>query len=98
MCLLLIHIFAQDPEIETWMVDGSTQRKKSYPIYTITQQLSHSIIENILRFNALMRSNVTSSFTGLGKKKCWEIYEQYLHLQHRIGCDSSIKDAEEFVH
>lgn len=91
--LLLLHFLSS---VETWMVSGTTKKRKCYPIHAIGHTLSNDIRDNLLSFHALTGCD-TSSFHGHGKKSCWKAFVDNPHLVHGVGRPDVIMQAEQFV-
>ena len=95
--LLLVHFLGRNQEVETWMIAGTAKKRKCYPVHSIAERLSSSVIDDILGFHALTGCDTTSSFAGFGKRKCWKVYEENPNLLHSLSGYESTSNVEEFV-
>ena len=60
------------------------------------------MIDNIIAFHAVTGCDVTSQFSGKGKRTCWKVFLKKPELLHAIGSsaectDDAMKGAEKFV-
>jgi hypothetical protein len=60
-----------------------------------------AVLETITAFHALNGSDVTSFFSGHGKKTAWKVFEQQYELLQNLGkggmTDEIATDAEKFI-
>ena len=94
--LLLMYIFGKQ-DLEVWMVSGTKKKMKCYPIHTMTKNLPEELLSNIIGFHALTGCDTVSSFSGLGKKTCWKVFDKYPNLLNGVGRDGGLEDEEKFV-
>ena len=80
---------------EVWFKKG----KKYIPLHNI--ELSPVVRKNIITFHGLTGCDTTSSFSGIGKKTAWKIFQKHPELLNDVGTtvmDSETKDnLETFV-
>ena len=94
--LLLLH-FTRDKLCQVWMMSGTSKEQESFPVHVINKTLLPAVVENVLGFHAITGCDTVSSFSGHGKKSCWNVYLQHPELLHGVGRDGLLGDVEKFV-
>lgn len=94
--LLLLH-FTRDKLCQVWMMSGTSKLQECFPVHVINETLPPAVVENVLGFHAITCCDTVSSFTGHGKKSCWNVFLQHPELLHGVGRDGPLSDVEEFV-
>ncbi len=78
-------------------MSGTSKEQECFPVHVINRTLPPVVVENVLGFHAITGCDTVSSFAGLGKKSCWNVYLQHPELLHGVGRDGPLSDVEEFV-
>lgn len=98
---LLIHHFEKMECKQLWLRNGSGKKRIYVPIHTICSRLSKSVKANILAFDAITGSRITSYIAGITKNAGWNVYLENASLlsglSNNILTDKAIRSAEEFV-
>jgi hypothetical protein len=94
--LLLVH-FTALKDVEVWMISGTAKNRKCFPIHSVSAKLSTPVRDNLLSFHALTGCDTTSSFSGYGKKSCWNTFYNQPLLVKGIGRDGELSPIEQFV-
>lgn len=98
---LLIHHFDKMKCEQLWLRTGSGKKRIYIPIHTICARLSKLIKQNILAFDAITGSPITSFIAGITKNAAWNVYLEHAKLLSGLGkstlTEIAIRSAEEFV-
>ena len=94
LLLLIHHVTA-----EVWMVAGTKQKPKYFPVHQIRESLNPQVCRNLLAYHAITGCDSTSQFSGYGKRKTWTTYTSQPDLLNTfMDCSSTgFTKAEEFV-
>jgi hypothetical protein len=95
--VLLLLIYHSLPHPEVWMLSAQGKNDKVYPVHQIIQRLHPDVRRNILGFHAITGCDTTSSFSGIGKRSCWKVYEKEPNLLSGVGRNGNQDDVEEYV-
>lgn len=99
--VLLIHHFERMKCEQLWLRHGSSKKPIYAPIHTICSRLPEVVKQNILAFDAITGSSITSFIAGITKNTGWNIYLENAGLLSGIHksnlTENAIRSAEEFV-
>lgn len=99
--VLLIHHFERMQCEQLWLRTGSSKKRMYAPIHTICSTLSKVVKQNILAFDAITGSYITSFMAGITKNTGWNIYIENASLLSGLNksnlTENAIRSAEEFV-
>ena len=88
LLLLIFHFGSED----VWMRAGTRADRKYYNVSQIAGRLPTQVRRNILGFHSFTGCDVTSSFTGFGKTKCWKIFLEHPETLAGIGRELGVEE------
>ena len=59
---------------DLWFRRGVKDRLRFLPVHDVCQNLSNRVLKALLAFHALTGCDTTSAFSGIGKKKPWNVF------------------------
>ena len=88
--LLLVH-FISTKVAEMWIISGTENKWKCYPIHAVSERFMQPLKDNPLSFHALTGCDTTSSFNG-----SWKTFENQPLVVKGIGHDGELAPIEQF--
>ena len=101
MLLLLVAHYDRIGCSNAYLKAGSSKNPQYIPVHDIQKAITDSQVDTLLAFHAITGCDSVSQFSGHGKKKAWQVFQQHHNDLSDLGkgplTDDMVASAEKFI-